>query len=261
MVVDSGRCVGGGSIGVLIPRADYDATVAFYVDLLGFPVAEPDSSAAACRAVRFGSNMLRLDRIENYSRSEPWLQLRTPDLGEAMARLASAGIAACDEVAPFGPGLRCHWIKNPAGVLHLLSEGHDEELEAAEHQSGRADFTGSVNIAMKIPAADYDATVTFYRDVLGLAVTAHDSDQPTVSRVHGVRFGSNMLWLDCIENYSRSDLWLQVRTPDLDAAMATLSGAGIEPCDEVEPLIGDFRGHWIKNPTGIVHLVAEGDDE
>lgn len=118
-------------------------------------------------------------------------------------------------------------------------------------------FTGAVNIAMKIPAADYDATVAFYRDVLGLPVTEEKSDQPTVAQVHKVDFGPCVLWLDRIDTYAQPDVWLQVRTPDLAAAMAHLREAGIEPCDEVEPLPEGFEAHWIKNPAGVVHLVAK----
>lgn len=123
-----------------------------------------------------------------------------------------------------------------------------------------ATFRGSINIAMKIPTADYDATVAFYRDVLGLPVEEDKADQDTVAQVHKVRFGPCTLWLDRIDTYARSDLWLQVRTPDLDAAIDKLEGAGIATCDEIEPLEAGFRGHWIKNPAGVVHLVAEGDD-
>lgn len=121
------------------------------------------------------------------------------------------------------------------------------------------EFTAGLNIAMKIPKAQYDDTVAFYRDTLGFAVEEQDvSYAPTVSRTHSVQFGPNTLWLDCVDNYSRPDLWLQLHTDDLDAATATLAGVGIHPCDEVEPLHDlDSRTHWIKNPAGVVHLLAE----
>ncbi|MFI0351977.1 VOC family protein [Actinomadura sp. 9N407] len=121
------------------------------------------------------------------------------------------------------------------------------------------EFTAGLNIAMKIPKAQYEATVAFYRDTLGFAVEEEDvSYAPTVSRTHSVQFGPNTLWLDCVDNYSRPDLWLQLHTDDLDAAAATLAGVGIRPCDEVEPLHHlESRTHWIKNPAGVVHLLAE----
>lgn len=122
-------------------------------------------------------------------------------------------------------------------------------------------FTAGLNIAMKIPKAHYEATVAFYRDTLGFDVKEDDvSYAPTVSRTHSVRFGPNTLWLDCVDNYSRPDLWLQLHTDDLEAAARSLADIGIHPCDEVEPLVGlDRRTHWIKNPAGVVHLLAESD--
>lgn len=119
-------------------------------------------------------------------------------------------------------------------------------------------FTGGLNIAMKIPRADYDPTVAFYRDVLGLAVTEEaNTGAPTVARTHRVPFGPNTLWLDCVESHSRSDIWLELRTDDVDGATARLSDAGIEPCDEIEPL-SDPAGpyHWIRDPAGTVHLLT-----
>ncbi|MGV9775166.1 VOC family protein [Streptosporangium sp. NPDC003464] len=122
----------------------------------------------------------------------------------------------------------------------------------------KPEFTAGLNIAMKIPKAQYEATVAFYRDILGFDVKEDDvSYAPTVSRTHSVRFGPNTLWLDCVDNYSRSDLWLQLHTDDLDAAAAKPADSGIHPCDEVEPLESlDSRTHWIKNPAGVVHLLA-----
>ena len=119
-------------------------------------------------------------------------------------------------------------------------------------------FDAGLNIAMKIPRQHYEATVTFYRDTLGFDV----EEQPatgaeTVSRTHKVAFGPNTLWLDCVDSYSQPGGWLELRTDDLDDAMDAMAAVGIRPCDEVEPLDGDQRAHWITNPAGVVHLVAE----
>ena len=119
-------------------------------------------------------------------------------------------------------------------------------------------FTPGLNIAMKIPKADYDATVAFYRDVLGFPVTQQDSGTPSIACSYAVQFGPVTLWLDRADHAARSDLWLQVCTDDLQAAMARLSESGIHSCEEVEQLPGD-NAHWVRNPTGVVHLVQQGD--
>lgn len=120
-------------------------------------------------------------------------------------------------------------------------------------------FTAGLNIAMKIPAPDYEATVSFYRDVLGFELTEEDPGTPSISRTHTVQFGPNTLWLDRAEGAARSDLWLQLRTDDIDTATARLAEAGIDTCDELEQL-SDPTAHWIKNPAGVVHLLQQDSD-
>jgi hypothetical protein len=119
-------------------------------------------------------------------------------------------------------------------------------------------FTAGLNLAMKVPLQDYEATVAFYRDILRFEVEEEAIDAPTVSRTHKVSFGPNTLWLDCVDNYSHAELWLELGTDDLDAATRAMADAGIHPCDEVEPLNEpELKSHWIKNQAGIVHLLAE----
>lgn len=112
-------------------------------------------------------------------------------------------------------------------------------------------FSGGRNIAMKVPPHQYDATVRFYRDVLGLEeITDH---APAV----GFVFGTCQLWIDRAPAISQAELWLEVVTDDKDAAAAHLQEAGIVRCDEIEPLGPDFKGFWISSPAAIIHLVDE----
>jgi catechol 2,3-dioxygenase-like lactoylglutathione lyase family enzyme len=124
-------------------------------------------------------------------------------------------------------------------------------------------FVAGVNVAMKIPTAYYDATVAFYRDTLGFEVEAlAETGAATISASHRLAFGPVTLWLDRVDTASRSDVWLELGTDDLAAAMAHLGAAGVEPCDEVEPIEGEAgeRSHWIRNPAGVVHLLAATED-
>jgi hypothetical protein len=89
------------------------------------------------------------------------------------------------------------------------------------------DFAGEKNIAVEVPQGS----------------PAFD--------LHGMR-----LWLDEVPGYSKSDIWLQVRTPDVERAMAHLASEGVPVRDELEPL-GDFPGHWISDPAGNILLVSK----
>lgn len=66
------------------------------------------------------------------------------------------------------------------------------------------EFRGGLNVAMKLPKAQFDRTVAFYRDVLGLEVA--DESGPhvvtAVPRCASLRFGPVTLWLDQVDNYA-----------------------------------------------------------
>ena len=79
-------------------------------------------------------------------------------------------------------------------------------------------FQGGVNIAIKLPKAKYDQTVAFYRDILKLEVEEKPIDSPTVSRTHKVAFGNNTIWLDCVDNYTHSETWLELTTENVERA-------------------------------------------
>ena len=116
---------GGVNIAIKIPPARYEQTLAFYRDTLGLTLAPvPPGSPAIARSHRtaFGPNTLWLDMVPTVEETEVWLELRTDDLSAARAHLAERGIAAQDELEPLPPDFAGHWIKSPAGTVHLLCE-------------------------------------------------------------------------------------------------------------------------------------------
>ncbi|MCU0570502.1 MAG: hypothetical protein MUF49_28505 [Oculatellaceae cyanobacterium Prado106] len=112
-------------------------------------------------------------------------------------------------------------------------------------------FTAGRNIAMKVPPHLYEATVCFYRDVLGFEeITNH---APSV----GFKFGTNQLWIDCVPGLSQAETWLEILTNDLAIASEHLSTAGIVRRDEIEPLPQGFQAFWISSPASIIHLICK----
>ncbi len=111
-------------------------------------------------------------------------------------------------------------------------------------------FEAGINIAIKIPKSKYDATVNFYRDVLKFEVKEVQITNPTVSKTHSVKFGANVIWLDCVDNYTHSETWLQLTVPNVEEATEYLKSNGVETCDELEELPKDM--HWITDPAGTV---------
>lgn len=118
-------------------------------------------------------------------------------------------------------------------------------------------FEGGINIAVKIPKSKYEKTVAFYRDILKLEMDEKSINNPTVSRTYQVKFGNNTLWLDCVDNYTHSETWMELNVPDVDIATKYLNSKGVETCDELEQLPEDM--HWITDPAGTVFIVKKKD--
>lgn len=116
-------------------------------------------------------------------------------------------------------------------------------------------FEAGINIAIKIPKSKYHKTVEFYKNVLKLEVEEKPIDNPTISRTHQVKFGNNIIWLDCVDNYTHSETWLQLTVPDVEVATTYLQSNGVETCDELEELPKNM--HWIQDPAGTVFNVQQ----
>ncbi|MDF1607835.1 VOC family protein [Hoeflea sp. YIM 152468] len=111
-------------------------------------------------------------------------------------------------------------------------------------------FMGGKNIAMKVPPHQYDATVRFYRDILGLEPVGGPGGDAV-----GFKFGPNNLWIDKVAAMSQAELWLEIITDDTAAAATQLADANVVRCDEIEALGKEFDGYWITSPASIIHLV------
>lgn len=111
-------------------------------------------------------------------------------------------------------------------------------------------FEAGINIAIKIPKSKFEKTVAFYRDILKLEVTEKPIDNPTVSRTFEVKFGHNIIWLDCVDNYTHSETWLQLTVSNVEEATSYLESNGVETCDEIEEIPKQM--HWIQDPAGTV---------
>lgn len=122
-----------------------------------------------------------------------------------------------------------------------------------EHMEAK--FEGGVNIALKIPKSKYEQTVAFYRNILKLDVEERQIDHPTVSKTHRVKFGNNIMWLDCVDNYTHSETWLELNVPDVDRATQHLQASGVATRDELEQLPENM--HWIQDPAGTVFIIKK----
>ncbi|MEX5257863.1 VOC family protein [Kocuria arenosa] len=122
-------------------------------------------------------------------------------------------------------------------------------------------FRGGHNLAMKLPKAQFEATVAFYRDVLNMEVTEVPSEslQGAVPQSVSVQFGPITLWLDRVDNYAQAEVWLELFTDDVGTATQHLAQHGTSTQDELEALLAGLQAHWISNPAGIPHVLRHPD--
>lgn len=80
-----------------------------------------------------------------------------------------------------------------------------------------AKLYGGINIAMKVPPHQYEATLAFYRDVIGL--------KPVEGRspATGFELGPNRLWIDEAPGMSQAEVWLEIFSDDFPSAAAHLA--------------------------------------
>ncbi len=112
-------------------------------------------------------------------------------------------------------------------------------------------FVPGNNIALKVPPHEFDATVAFYRDVLGFPLLEKDGESV------GIDFNGKNLWIDRVETVSHAEVWLEICADDIPAAEAYFEEKGVTRRDEIETLPEDFTGFWIATPSNLIHLVTE----
>ena len=116
-------------------------------------------------------------------------------------------------------------------------------------------FSPGTNIAIKVPVHEYDSTVTFYRDILGLKQVTLES--PDKYESTAFEFGDKNLWIDKISGISQAEIWLEIKTDDIQKAETYLKTKGLCRRDEIEPLPSEFKGFWLSSPSNIIHLIHE----
>ena len=112
------RFEGGKNIAMKVPPHQYEATVAFYRDLLALEqIAGPSGDSVG---FKFGANNLWIDRVPAMSQAELWLELVTDDTAEAADALKKTGVVRCDDIEDLGSDFDGYWIASPAAIVHLV---------------------------------------------------------------------------------------------------------------------------------------------
>jgi hypothetical protein len=109
----------GRNIAMKVPSHLYEATVAFYRDVIALPPLTAHDPAVV---FAFGDKQLWIDRVPFLSQAEVWLEVVTDDLAAAETALEDWGVVRCDEIEPLPDGFHGFWIANPASIIHLVAQ-------------------------------------------------------------------------------------------------------------------------------------------
>ena len=112
-------------------------------------------------------------------------------------------------------------------------------------------FSAGTGIAIKIPAHEFERTVKFYRDVIGLPVIREAADSLVLA------FGDKQLWLDRIEHFTKAEIWLELKADDVAGAREHIRASGIVRPEEIETRPGDSTGFWVTSPCNMIHRISE----
>ncbi len=111
------------------------------------------------------------------------------------------------------------------------------------------------NIAIKVPPHEYENTVSFYRDIIGL-VEQEVSLSESYESISFI-FGDKNLWIDKISGISQAEVWFELVTDNCAEAASYLEAQGVVRRDSIEALPDNVKGFWICSPSNIIHLITE----
>jgi catechol 2,3-dioxygenase-like lactoylglutathione lyase family enzyme len=113
----------GSNIAMKVPVHEFESTVAFYRDILGFELVDassPDETESV--TFKFGDKNLWIDKISGISQAEVWLEVVKKDIEKASKYLEENDCVRRDEIEPLPDSFKGFWISSPANIIHLINE-------------------------------------------------------------------------------------------------------------------------------------------
>ena len=110
----------GNNIAMKVPPHEFEATVAFYREILELKELTPREENASPR-FDFAGKVLWIDCVEGCSQAEIWLEVISDNPAEAARYLKTAGVARCDAIEPLPGDFNGFWISSPCNIIHLVS--------------------------------------------------------------------------------------------------------------------------------------------
>ncbi len=111
----------GDNIAIKVPEHEYENTVAFYRDILGFEqITLNNNDDIEGVTFQFGDKNLWIDKIAGLSQAEIWLEVVTDDIDMASQYLHEQHCVRRDEIEPLPEGFKGFWVSSPSNIIHLI---------------------------------------------------------------------------------------------------------------------------------------------
>lgn len=108
----------GKNIAMKVPSYEFEKTVRFYMDILGFKMIRNEEKSVA---FKFGNKTLWIDNVAGISHAELWLEVYCDNLKAADQYLQEQDVNRCDYIEPLPKGFKGFWIASPSNVIHLVT--------------------------------------------------------------------------------------------------------------------------------------------
>jgi hypothetical protein len=113
----------GQNIAIKVPPYQFERTVSFYRDILGFEQMDLSGSREYESVVfKFEGNNLWIDKSPTVSQAEIWLEIRTSSVAQAARHFEDCKIVRRDEIEHLPDDLKAFWITSPSDIIHLINE-------------------------------------------------------------------------------------------------------------------------------------------
>ena len=232
-----------GVFWILVPSRDFDATVAFFEDVMGYPVEQRGTPKDDPQYLRYAMvrapNGIVLEVLEPAPAcrtlyTHPVISISVKDLKETRRALEAAGIDFLTDTYTDQAGQLWTYFREPGGGLLQVSEDSNAGQNApiSEGEDGVE--------WLLVPTEAFDATVAFFEEVMGFPVEQRGKP---VNDLQFLRYAVIRM---------RNGMVLELVEPAPEAA-ERLKGAVV--CLTVQDLGGmraHLEGHGVAFASGII---------
>ncbi len=110
----------GKNIAIKVPPEQFEQTVFFYEDILGYQQIN-DSFSNECESVTFeyGDKHLWIDKVSSLSQAEIWLEIITDDIEQAVQYFENYKVVKKDEIEHLPDDFKGFWISSPSKITDV----------------------------------------------------------------------------------------------------------------------------------------------